>query len=1088
MIPNPSATARTSTAPGFAPTADELALAARTQRVERADPRPSVGAEPGPGSTAFAGVALCFLLSGMAGLVYQTAWMRQFSIVFGTSEPAVATVLAAYMSGLALGAWAAVRFLARVRRPVLAYGLLEAGVGISALFVPVGLKLARVVQASMFGSMPEPPDAGAISHVLFYLITTFVLVLLPTAFMGATLPLLVRHAVSSADEVGRRTGSLYAINTAGAVVGALLGAFVLLPALGLFRTVLVGVALNGLVFVVAAALAKRLEPESSEPAREDASPVYAPQARLALVLMAVSGAISFTWEVLWTRMLSHVLGASLYAFAVMLASFLVGIALGSALASRRARTRAEAARGFSTAQFGTALGALLAWFAVTTLPAFADRLGLGEEGGMGINALVALLVLLPSTVCIGATFPFAVKLVAGDVSSAGGASARVYAWNTVGATIGALAAGFLIVPALEFEGTARLAVLANLALALCGAFVFAGEGRRKFVTTAAVGMAIIAVGFRPARPDGLLLCSPFPQLRVPSEILYADVGPSATVLVTTTEENLQVRVNGLPQATIERVGGVGLAGRYQRWLAGLPLIARPDTRSMLFIGFGGGVAAEALPSSVTKIDICELSPEVIAANRAIAPLRDTDPLADPRVHIVENDARSALALTTKRWDAIVSQPSHPWTPGASHLFTREFLELAEAHLTDGGVLLQWMATRSFEPDLIATYAATLLDVFEHVRLVQNSTNTPLFLASNEPLDWERRLAAEGLPDGALGAYFAALGIEHVEDIAAFSGIDRAGLERLAAESTPSTDDRNRLAARPPAITAREASSKLPEWLAERSEIGDADYWRAYGFDPMRAFERLLQLSMTVRASEMVRRGAITEPVDAARAEFIADALARKTGDPLEAARERFARFPDSPLTAWDVAALRLDSFASFEMDEELGTAYGRLPQSGRATLDSWPAFVRGELGTLRRLESALAESTLDEPWYRLAQQMRCAWRLAPDLEDGERVELAEEAWEIVVRLMLRGPNLAQVALRCEAALRTGREQDVMGSADYASQMLMRSPGMPGGQYWAGRIVATMGHLGAGETLHEGIDEARYHEIRGHLFAVSQGVR
>src|SRR4051812_41882282 len=77
----------------------------------------------------------CFALSGIAALVYQTAWTRQFAIVFGTSELAVATVLAAYMGGLALGALLAERFLTRITRPVLAYALLELGIALGAIFL-----------------------------------------------------------------------------------------------------------------------------------------------------------------------------------------------------------------------------------------------------------------------------------------------------------------------------------------------------------------------------------------------------------------------------------------------------------------------------------------------------------------------------------------------------------------------------------------------------------------------------------------------------------------------------------------------------------------------------------------------------------------------------------------------------------------------------------------------------------------------------------------------------------------------------------------------------------------------------------------
>ena len=201
---------------------------------------PSPGKPPGqPSRLVFAGVVACFFLSGLAALLYQTAWLRQFSLVFGTSELAV---LAAYMGGLALGSAVAGRYAGRVTRPVLVYGILEAGIALSALAVPLLLLAARALYASILGDQPAPPDAAAIGQPIFYLLVAFVVLAIPTGFMGATLPLLIRYAVRTDREVGPRVALLYAINTAGAVCGTLAAAFVLLPALGLNRTVCAGIA------------------------------------------------------------------------------------------------------------------------------------------------------------------------------------------------------------------------------------------------------------------------------------------------------------------------------------------------------------------------------------------------------------------------------------------------------------------------------------------------------------------------------------------------------------------------------------------------------------------------------------------------------------------------------------------------------------------------------------------------------------------------------------------------------------------------------------------------------------------------------
>src|SRR5262245_13445874 len=298
---------------------------------------------------------LCFFLSGLAALLYETAWAREFEFVFGTSELAVVSVLAAYMAGLASGSAAAARFVARVRRPVLWYGLLELGIAASALAVPFGIRGATWLLTAAVGGRSAPPDAGEVSAAFFYVGAAFVVLVVPTGLMGATLPLLARHAVRRDEEVGSRVGTLYATNTLGAVVGTVATGFVLLPELGLRATVYVGAATNALVFL-AAALLSRTVGAAAEPAP---GALLRPLRRhWVLPAVALSGAVSFTYEVLWTRLVGQMVGGTIQGFATMLGSFLLGIAIGSAVAARVATSPARAARGFASAQIGTAAPSL----------------------------------------------------------------------------------------------------------------------------------------------------------------------------------------------------------------------------------------------------------------------------------------------------------------------------------------------------------------------------------------------------------------------------------------------------------------------------------------------------------------------------------------------------------------------------------------------------------------------------------------------------------------------------------------------------------------------------------------------------------
>jgi spermidine synthase len=735
-------------------------------------------------------LALCFLLSGFAALVYQTAWTRQFALVFGTSELAVATVLAAYMGGLAAGAWAAERWLPRIKRPVLVYAGLELGIGASAVtLVPALLLASDGLLQALFGNQPGPPDSTHAATSLFYLVSAFVVLAIPTVLMGATLPLLVRHSVQKQSQIGSRIGFLYAMNTAGAVGGALVTAFWLLPELGLTKSVWAAAIVNAVVFVLAAATAKRSETVSLEAAANRAPsaglpsrPRAIPDAPWILPLMLISGAVAFFHEVLWTRMLSHVLGSSLHAFGVMVATFLAGIALGGAVGSMVAQTRERAVKAFALNQLGCAIAAVAAFLLM-------DRL-IPPPHRLAVTASFGAMVLLPLTFFIGTTYPLAVRILADRADEAASASARVYAWNTIGAIVGSLSAGFVVIPWLRFEGAIQIAVGASCALAAASAWMLMRLRPTFAVAVVVVGVAV-SMPFRPSAPEGLLRASPL-NIVNDGRMHYYDVGRGASVVVLEQDGGLVLRTNGLPEAMMDRPGmPPRFSGEY--WLSPLAVIARPHVESLLIVGYGGGVAVEAVPPSVKKIDVIEIEPKVIAANRATRNLRKHDPLRDPRLTLINNDARGALHLTQRKYDAIVSQPSHPWTAGASHLYTLEFMQQARAHLSDDGVFVQWMNVSFLDEALLRSLTATLLQAFGEVRLYRPDPNTLVFLASAMPLNVEVDLVASGRPLLYAPAHYTRLGINVVEDLFAALAADREGTRALAAGAPVITDDFNRMA-------------------------------------------------------------------------------------------------------------------------------------------------------------------------------------------------------------------------------------------------------------------------------------------------------
>ncbi len=974
----------------------------------------------------FSLLVACFVLSGLAGLIYETVWTQQFALVFGTSELALATVLAAYMAGLALGAAAAGRWAGRVRRPILTYAVLELGIGLAALAVPVMIDAASRLHVALLGGV-ELPQASA-GSALFYLASSFLILLVPTTLMGATLPLLARQAVRREQEIGRRIGVLYAANTAGAAAGTLAAAFLLLPRIGLGPTVWVAAAVNVLVFALAALLA-RGAPEPGDERRpatgsqEDAPSRSASAGGWILPLVLVSGAVSFTWEILWTRLLGHLLGGSVYAFATMLATFLAGLALGSATASRLASDRERARTGFAAAQIAIAGLSLAAFATADRLPALMRTLA--DVDGTLAGAGLCAATLLPGAIAIGATFPLAVRVLARDAGDAPRASARVFAWNTLGAIAGSLGTGYLVLPALKFAATAAAAAAVSLAVALAATLV---RPRRPVLAAAAAVGLLVLVTARPGTPWQVLRRGPLGPGVTPGEVVHYGVGRSTTVLLHEQRAGWRLTTGGLPESFIgaawQRPAGQGVA----HWLTLLPFAARPETRSLLVIGLGGGVTAEDVPRTAEEIHVVELEPEVVAANQLVAGRRRVDPLADPRLRLHVNDARGALRLTGRRFDAIVSQPSHPWTSGASHLFTREFLELVRARLTPTGVFVQWMGMPFVDEILLRSLVATAAQAFPHVELYRIQ-GAFLVLASAAPLDVA---ATAGRVLDAEPQLWARLGVLCLEDVLAARVLDAEGARRFAADGRPSTDFLNLFRTRSPKV------------LENPLKAAAADRILA-PYDPL--LETDLDVDRLVLIRGLIRRGA----ADRARrlAEASPDPIIRATGIGLTklagdgSAGELelrdalgLAAGDSDPRAREALHALLLARYRPAIRAGEPVSFTERFPTDpAAAVIAGWRAAGTGDRRALRVLEQRLAAVDARHPLFHEATRLRAEWRI----ESGQG-ETAAEAMTLLEPALSPVGRPADLLLYARAAVDAGQPKRALAALGEALPRLERGSG------------------------------------------------
>ena len=1016
----------------------------------------------------YAATAACFVLSGVAGLLYQTIWSRQYSLVLGTSEAAVSVVLAVYMLGLALGAALVPRWMhGPGTRPLRLFALLELGIAACALAIPPLLALVGDGYVAVAGGLPDPPSAvGALPRLYFAL--ACLLLLVPTMLMGATLPVLAGFAVRSAADTGPRIAGLYAANTLGAAAGALAGGWWLVPDFGLRISTAVAMALNLLVTAGAFAVSRSLAEggattaTGTTPAAAGTVSAAAPattggvlsdeRVRALLPLLGlVSGFVALTYEVLWARMLSHALGSSLAAFSTMLASFLLGIGLGS-LASTRRLSAQGAALAFAATQVGVAVAAAAAQLWLGRMP---------NDLPPGPLATRALLAMLPATLFMGAAFPLLIRLLGDRGVDPTRATGRIYAFNTVGAVAGAIAAGMWLIPALSFEGTARLTVALSLAAAIVALWSLTDVARpmKAAATAAALAAALL---FRPPLP-GAIIDASLVDDSTAGEQRFLAVGRSATVLVKERDDGgFYLRTNGLPEATVRRAGAPPVR-HSQRWLAALPIAARPEATSMLVVGLGGGVAVEDIPARFTTLDVVELEPRVIDANASFARLRAHDPLADPRLRLIENDARNALVLTDRRYDILVSQPSHPWTSGSANLYSRGFLELARSRLTPDGVLLVWINAQFIDESLLRDIAATITAVFPQVRLYRPERMELMFLASAAPLEPERLALGAGSALQREADYFAGAGINAAEDIAASLTAADAGMTQLAVGGRMITDDRNQLATDSSptrgGFTPESLDRLLRDVHAAQSATGGV--LAQLPLDAHYLGDRLVTLGFaeTAAAFAAARRD------DAAGISTFARGLeaSGRRDDAAALRRAAAERFPDD-------AALRFAALRPRLLDAARAAGRGTeplqgLPDSARAVLEGWRHAADGEWDAVRALEPRLAAARTVDGWHPEATQLRIEWRTRAGGDD--RMVRAREALQLVDRMIARRPASDLFILRASAALSLGDGAAFLESASAFAADALAAPS-DAGTSAAARAVATARVEGFSRAIADGV--------------------
>ncbi|MFQ5669486.1 MAG: fused MFS/spermidine synthase [Acidobacteriota bacterium] len=759
-------------------------------------------------------VHLLFLLSGATALVYQVVWLRRLILVFGATAFATSTVLTAFMAGLGLGSYFFGRTADRRGDPLRLYGFLECGIGLSALAVP--LLLGALVP--FYGWVWNSYAPGVVLFALLKFAGSFLVLLVPTLLMGGTLPVLARWAVQSPAVVGARVGTLYAVNTLGAVGGTLLAGFLLIRVFGSAITGEIAAGMNlilgGASLALAAAAGRvgagRRAHGALRPAAGGRRPAPARRAAV-LWAYAVSGCAALLLEIAWTRVLTLLIGGSIYAFTLMLATFLAGLATGAAvfasLSDRLARGRILLLAGLMG---GAGLAILLTVHLFAWLPFLFARMFQQVAGSgalmMAVKLGICIVVMFPTTLLLGGVFPVVVRLCVGDLRFLGRSVGAVYAANTAGTIVGAFAGGFVCLPLLGLQGTLQAAAAMEMALAVLF-LAWCLPVRlplRAGLVSAAVGACLLAwMGQSAWNPllmnSGVYLYAEDLPRRFDGKVfrdfterdyeqLFYREGATATILVAKERNNgnIFLSVNGKVDAsTSGDMPTQVLSGQ-------LPLLLHPRPRDVLIVGLASGVTTgSAATHPVRRIDVVEIEAAVVNASHSFDHVNNR-PLDDSRVHVVVNDGRNYLLFTSKAYDVIISEPSNPWLSGAANLFTREYFDLVARHLLPGGISCQWIQVYNLALIDLRSLLATYSSVYPHVLAFSPGNSDLLLLGSQAPLKFDLQRLGERMRDLDRAVDLGRVGIRTPEDLLARLVLGTGEVKDLARDAPLNTDDNARI--------------------------------------------------------------------------------------------------------------------------------------------------------------------------------------------------------------------------------------------------------------------------------------------------------
>ena len=671
-------------------------------------------------------IMLIYFASGACSLIDEVVWVRLLKLTLGNTVYASSVVVSVFMGGLALGALVMGRYADRVKNRLRLYALLETLVTISALSLPLLLKLADNVYVWFYQSFS--PGRGPL--LVIQVVVSAGVVLVPSMLMGSTLPLLGRFVTSLEKETGHLVGRLYALNTLGAAAGCFAAGFVLIRVFGVMGTLYIAAGLNILVAFGGWFLSRSCKVKSGEqPAAaardggEIAPVVKAGGGKFYLLVFAffMSGLISIAYELLWMRSIVHLVGGTTYVFSAVLTVYLLGYVVGVGFGSRLAKRLKNPAVGFAVTLSllglcGVFYMQTLIYWMSTSLPAVNKWL----EASTFISPFMTkplvqsfFLFLVPAMI-MGLGFPIALQAWTNHMHKVGRSTGTAYGANTIGAVVGGIVTGFVLIPYVGLQGGVSILGLLGvwIGAVMCLTFV---TGPKVVRRVALLGVAVVLTVVTIKGPSNLFERVVELNPTLPGKFKLVTVREGITTSVSVHQHSIEKTMH--IHSSGQSIAGDSYVERGdQKMLGHFSILLNSDAEKVLSVGFGSGETTACLAMhKLERVDCVEIAPEVVDVSLQYFSHINLGDRLDQEINMIFMDAKNYLHLTDSKYDVIVNDSIHPrdFAENAS-LYTKEYFEVAKEHLNTNGMILSWIPTYDIPASVFNSIIGTLLEVFPHV--------------------------------------------------------------------------------------------------------------------------------------------------------------------------------------------------------------------------------------------------------------------------------------------------------------------------------------------------------------------------------------